>query len=280
MLEKLLRRDKRPLVAVHRGFCGGAVTENTVYSALNAFRAGADIVEFDVERTLDNKAAVFHAGMEPFILSPCFPPVRLSLMSELKRRVYRSYSGGRLSRGVEELEEYLSKLKGKGILNFDRIWHADVGKCLKIVEKLGMFDQILFKSAVFRGKNKVLDALKEYPEAWFMPICKNFAAYETALKECAERGIDIKGFEIIFKRADDEFLSDGFIEKEHEAGRFLWVNSIHLNGRPDMCFDHGDNYALFGDADEHWGFLAEKGYDVIQTDWPDALVKYLDGRRA
>ena len=46
-----------------------------------------------------------------------------------------------------------------------------------------------------------------------------------------------------------------------------------------MCFNHGDNFALFGDPDEHWGLLAELGYGVIQTDWPEAMLKYFDSKR-
>ena len=74
MLNKLTESGFRPLIAVHRGKSGAAVVENTVYSALNAFNAGADIVEFDVQRTLDNKIAVFHEGMESsFCFRVCLP---------------------------------------------------------------------------------------------------------------------------------------------------------------------------------------------------------------
>ena len=134
MLERLME-DGRPLIAVHRGKNGGAIAENTVYSALNGFRLGADIVEFDVQRTLDGGIAVFHAGMEPKILSPAFPPVSLSIMSELKKRKFRAQYIGKLKYGVFELEEYLSALKGKGLLNFDRLWCADIGNCVETVKR-------------------------------------------------------------------------------------------------------------------------------------------------
>lgn len=279
MLNKLTESGFRPLIAVHRGKSGAAVVENTVYSALNAFNAGADIVEFDVQRTLDNKIAVFHEGMEFKLLFPCLPPVMFSLMGELKKRRYRSESEGLLNYGICDLEEYLSALKGKGILNFDRIWCADIKKCLEIVKRLEMFDQILFKSKVCEGKNKVLDHLKNYPEAWFMPICKSYRSYLTAKGECAKRGIVIRGTEVIFKSGSDEFMDPEFIAEEKKEGRFVWANSIHLNGKPDMCFNHGDNFALFGDPDEHWGVLADLGYGVIQTDWPEAMLKYFDSER-
>lgn len=163
MLERFLE-EGRPLVAVHRGKNGASVAENTVYSALTAFEEGADIVEFDVLRTLDNKIAVFHENMDFRIVFPAWP-IRLSLMSELKKRRLRSAYGGLLDYGINDLEEYLSALKGKGLLNFDRIWYADVVKCLEIVKKLDMFDQILFKGYVRPGRNRLLDIFRNYPDA-------------------------------------------------------------------------------------------------------------------
>lgn len=275
MLERLME-DGRPLIAVHRGKNGGAIAENTVYSALNGFRLGADIVEFDVQRTLDGGIAVFHAGMEPKILSPAFPPVCLSIMSELKKRKFRAQYIGKLKYGVFELEEYLSALKGKGLLNFDRIWCADIGKCLETVKRLDMFDQVLFKAQVGGMKNKVLDYMRLYPMAWFMPICKDNAMYHTAIGECGKRDITVRGFEVIYRSEDDMFADPDFIADERKKGRFVWVNSIDLDGDPDMCAEHGDQYAMFDDMDKHWGFLTDRGYRVIQTDWPEVLKTYLD----
>ena len=277
MLDKLYETG-RPLIAVHRGKNGGAIAENTVYSALNGFNCGADIVEFDAQGTLDGKIAVFHGGMECKILSPSFPPVALSLMSELKKRKFRAQYCGTLRYGIFELEEYLEALKGKGILNFDRIWCADIGKCLETVKKLDMFDQVLFKGQVRGAKNKLLDYLRLYPDAWFMPICKSAAMYETAKAECLKRGITVRGTEVLFRDEGDLFASAEFVDSERKAGRFVWANSIDLDGDPDMCAEHGDLYAMFDGEDRHWGFLTERGYRVIQTDWPEVLKKYLDAK--
>lgn len=169
MLERLLE-EGRPLVAAHRGKSGAAIAENTVKAALHAFKEGADIVEFDALRTLDNKIAVFHEDMDFRLLFPAIP-VRFSLMAELKKRKLRSAYGYLLNYGINDLEEYLAALKGKGLLNFDRIWFADARKCLEIVKRLDMFDQILFKGYVRERGNRLLDLFAAYPQAWFMPIC-------------------------------------------------------------------------------------------------------------
>lgn len=86
----------------------------------------------------------------------------------------------------------------------------------------------------------------------------------------------MRGVEVLFRSEDDLFAQPEFVKKEREAGRFVWVNSIHLDGKPDMCAEHGDNYAIFDDPDKHWGFLLDRGYRVIQTDWPVELNRWLD----
>ena len=166
--------------------------------------------------------------------------------------------------------------KGKGLLNFDRIWFADARKCLEIVKRLDMFDQILFKGYVRERGNRLLDLFAAYPQAWFMPICKTSANYPIAVAGCEKHGVKMRGVEVLFRSEDDLFAQPEFVKKERKEGRFVWVNSIHLDGRPDMCAEHGDNYAIFDDPDKHWGFLLDRGYRVIQTDWPVELNRWLD----
>jgi glycerophosphoryl diester phosphodiesterase len=38
---------------------------------------------------------------------------------------------------------------------------------------------------------------------------------------------------------------------------------------------HNDDVALFGDTDNGWGWLVDKGFDIIQTDWVLQLITYL-----
>lgn len=52
--------SKKKLVIAHRGASSLAVHENTLESFLLAIKLGADMVEFDIRRTLDKKLIVFH----------------------------------------------------------------------------------------------------------------------------------------------------------------------------------------------------------------------------
>jgi glycerophosphoryl diester phosphodiesterase len=57
--ERLANRH-RPLVAAHRGSCGGNIVHNTINAFLAAIRLGADIIECDVAKTRDGKLVLFH----------------------------------------------------------------------------------------------------------------------------------------------------------------------------------------------------------------------------
>ena len=52
------------LVAAHRGTWMGNVPCNTIMAFNAALKAGADIVELDVSRSLDGTLYVFHPGTE------------------------------------------------------------------------------------------------------------------------------------------------------------------------------------------------------------------------
>ena len=74
---------------------------------------------------------------------------------------------------------------------------------------------------------------------------------------------------------------DEFIEKIHTDGKLLWVNSIIFNHRQQLAGGHSDDTALSGDMEKGWGWLADRGFDVIQTDYTYQCNDYLikNGRR-
>ena len=41
---------------------------------------------------------------------------------------------------------------------------------------------------------------------------------------------------------------------------------------------HTDDVSVTEDPDKGWGWVVEKGFDIIQTDWTLALRQYLQNR--
>ena len=89
--------------------------------------------------------------------------------------------------------------------------------------------------------------------------------------------INTIGAEVIFETDDHLFASDEFIGKMHGAGKLLWVNALTLNDTTRLSGGHDDNTAILKNMEEGW--LLDKKFDMIQTDWPLLLRNYIDQRR-
>ena len=70
-------------------------------------------------------------------------------------------------------------------------------------------------------------------------------------------------------------LDNDFIAKMHADGKLVWVNSIIYDYKKQIAAGHSDDTALTESEDKGWGWLADKGFDFIQTDWPQMLIGYL-----
>lgn len=271
-----IKNLKKPLIAVHRAKSGGSIIENTIPAALSAIRSGADIIEFDVSKTLDGKIVVFHSNME---LKLFHRPIKVNLLPlkiVKKLQLFGSY-GGKSGYVLDTLEEYLAALKGKCLLNFDRIWDADVKKCLEIVGKLDMFDQIIIKALPNKAGKRIIKELSAYKNAHFMAIIRKVRDYEIMSEWCSEYGVPLSIVEVVFK-TENELSSNEFIERMHSEGKLIWANAINLHKKAEMCAGHGDNVSITSGPDKGWGWLVEKGYDIIQTDWPSILKDYLNSK--
>ena len=61
----------------------------------------------------------------------------------------------------------------------------------------------------------------------------------------------------------------------HRDNILVWVNSIVFDHKVQLAGGHSDDISLTVGEDEGWGFLADRGFDIIQTDWSGMLVDYL-----
>ena len=56
----------------------------------------------------------------------------------------------------------------------------------------------------------------------------------------------------------------------------MWANAIIYNYKVQLAAGHSDDTSLTVDPDLGWGWLADRGYDIIQTDWVLAMRQYLE----
>ena len=113
------------------------------------------------------------------------------------------------------------------------------------------------------------------PDMMYMPIFKN----EDIMTETLEQmDVNFVAAELVFEEEDNILATKEYIDSHHEKGRLLWCNSILYNCRKPLSGGHTDDISVSNDPDLGWGWIAERGFDIIQTDWTLALRNYLDKR--
>lgn len=261
---------KRPLIAAHRGTSGANIIQNTIAAYENALLHGADIIEVDVIQTTDGEFFVFHNGQEPGLVGT---ERDIRTMSSREVEALNFYNGmqEKVSERVNRLDDVLEHFKGRCLINIDRSWFywSDVIKTLK---RHGMDDQIILKSHAGERELKILE--DSGSGLMYLPIVRE----ERELERAEAFRVNAIGAEVIFETEDHPFAGDDFIGEMHRRGKKLWVNAITLNDTTKLTAGHDDNTAILEDMDKGWGWLADKGYDMIQTDWPLLMKLYLERR--
>lgn len=261
------RAAKKALIVNHRGASGGNIIENTISGFEASLLSGTDILEMDVFRTTDGELYIFHDGMEPRLFWKQ-QNVRTMTSVEVESLRFINQNSEVTNECPPSLDDVLEQFKGRCLINLDRCWWCwdSVFQC---VRNHGMQEQILFKSPV---KAEWLDVLaaEEIPFQ-YLPILRKPEELELA----DSYPVNTVGLEVIFADDGHLFASDAFIEEQHRKGRLLWANAIVLSDAKWMTGGHDDDHSILEDPNTGWGWLIDKGYDIIQTDWPWLLKAYL-----
>jgi len=260
---------KKILLAAHRGISAGNIPCNTLAAYEIALRQGADIIELDVAVSADKKLFVFHPGMEKHLLG-IDTQLRDMTAEEISKLRFRNIDGTPTEEKIATLDEALDMLRGKTIVNVDKFWTA-IPEITACIRAHGMTDDVIVKTSV---KTDYINAVEQFaPDLPYMPLIKNT---DNITEELLRRRINLVGAEVIFDSESDEVASAEYIEKMHSRRLLLWVNAIIYNYKSQLTAGHSDDAAIKGDPDFGWGWLAKRGFDIIQTDWILPLRLYLE----
>ena len=256
------------IIVAHRGVFGGNIPCNTMAAYEIALKQGADMLETDVNATADGKLICFHPGMEKEHLAKkvSLPQMPWSEVSKLR---FANIDDHVTQFGILTFDDFLETFKDRCFINVDKFWGHPV-EIAEAIRKHNIADQILVKSGI---SDKVLNTLEEVaPELQFMPIVKDVHEHHERLMNS---NINYIGAEVIFDSEDKPVASDEFIDMMHKYGKLVWVNSIIYDVKAQLSAGHSDDTALTESEEKGWGWLADKGFDFIQTDWPLMLIDYL-----
>lgn len=263
---------RRILVASHRADWQLA-PENSLAALENAIRFGADIAETDVRLSKDGRLVVIH---DPCIDRKTWGSGAISdlTLDEIKRHPLRDALGETTAERIPALEEYMSAAKGRILLYIDKAGQSDgalIPQILATARECGTLGETLFvldwpyaKARRVFGDDldKVLYCpvvddripdLEAYVDDW---LCKS-RPFAFQLRFAS---LDTKTFALLPK-----ILSSG-------ARAFVaatWRN--HTAG-------HDDRASILSGPEEGWGWLIDRGFTVVETNFPRELIKYLDGR--
>lgn len=256
------------LTVAHRGVSGGNIPCNTLPAYEIALRQGADMIEIDVEMSCDGKLFIFHPGEERNHLFHAERICRMKSEDVAKLR-YVNTDNTYTQFGVNTFDEIMETFKGRCYINVDKFW-GHPKEIYEAIKRHDMIDQVLVKSAPSDKVFEVLETLA--PELPFMPIVRDTNPVHEALMK---RNINYVGAEVLFRDDSAEVASSEFIEQMHRDGKLVWANAIIYNYKEQLSAGHSDDTALCGDPERGWGWLARRGFDFIQTDWPIMMIDYL-----
>lgn len=265
------QNQQRVLIASHRGHFSGNIVENTLPAFEAAIRSGADIVETDIHLTRDNVMILFH---DPSPLRLLGLPGKVSdyTLEELRAGRLKNVIGEPSDWHVNTLEEFLHAMKGRVMINLDQCW-GFMDQVYDLVEAMGMEDQALIKGRAPYDE-AVAWASKRHWKPKFIPIIasdKEIPLFEELPKE-----MNIPLVEVFLTHEEDRLISPAFVAELKQRGIKLWVNSLSLGSGIDLSAHHDDDVSVTDAPEKGWGWLIDHGVEVIQTDWPSELRRYLD----
>ena len=266
--------NNRVLVASHRALACGNIPPNTIVAFRAGIRSGADVIECDVSKMADGTLIMFHPGTERQCTSFQKGDIARMTFPELQGHFYHSCTdGARTQYSFVTLDDALECMRDQCYINLDKCWDC-LPEIMQTVRRHGMEEQILLKSNVKTEADLAfLDQVEALaPDVRYMPVYYDEDRWTEAI---LRRKVRFWGVEAVFKEEDNVLASREWIDGMHKHGIKLWVNAIVFDYRRMLAGGHTDDLAVSEDPDGHWGWMCDRGFDIIQTDFPTLLRDYL-----
>lgn len=254
-LDSILRdftyRPEQVLIAAHRA-TNDHYPENSLEAITESIRIGIDIIEIDIRQSKDGELVIMHDRTIDRTTNGS-GKVDDYTLSELKgyNLIFNEQVTGFQ---IPTFEEVLQLAKGKILLDIDFKLEdmASIKKTYALIEKYGMEEQILF----FLYDYKETPSLQQLnPKIRVMP-----RAYS---KKDVKAILRMDHIDII--HVDESYYSERIMRKIMRSGARVWINALGKYDKMERSEKNSGFDALLG----------KKHINVIQTDLPEALLKYL-----
>lgn len=280
-LDQLLAQFNDPqgrvFVVAHRGCWGERAPENSLAAIAKCIEIGADMVEIDVAVTRDGVAVLMH---DETVDRTTATQGQLNQLdwSQLRGVRLRDGSGGTdaplTAETIPLLKDALELARDKVLINLD-VKGSAFDQAFEAVLEADMSHQIVMKMAAapdsqdltnasFRGKTLFMPIIRECTERNLLNNCTprlstyvpTYAPYKPV------------AYEITY--STEEFFAEG-VPTIRAMGSRVWVNTLS----PHQAAGAIDEDAI-QDPAGIWGRVIDLGANIIQTDYPELLIKYLE----
>ncbi|MDH4985380.1 glycerophosphodiester phosphodiesterase family protein [Aminobacter anthyllidis] len=264
--------------------------ENSIAALRDATSLGAEMVEIDIRRSADGELIVMHDSWLDRT-TDCKGEVLGYAMTELRKcHLVVEGTGDVTAEPVPTLREYLSVAKDKILVNLDnKLDTADLVDMVALARAMEMEEQVVVKANLWNAARvaTVKATMARVGQGFqFMPIMADDAVRDPAFVEAAGNAFAVDAVEMITWRGDAEKMTDtggplfsAKVKAVAVRGNWhIWVDTHAIVNKPGgfLSGGRGDEMAVAaGFPNEVFGFWAERGATMIQTDEPRAAINWL-----
>lgn len=264
--------------------------ENSIAALRDAISLGAEMVEIDIRRSGDGELVVMHDSWLDRT-TDCKGEVLAYTMAELRKcRLVVEGTGAVTAEPVPTLQEYLAVAKGKILVNLDnKLETADLVDMVALARAMAMEAQVVVKANLWNAERvaSVKAIMAKVGNGFqFMPIMADDAVRDPAFVEAAGKAFAASAVEMIAWRGNAAGITDtggplfsARVKAASVRGNWhIWVDTHAIVNKPGgyLSGGRGDELAVAaGFPNEVFGFWAEHGATMIQTDEPRAAINWL-----
>ena len=263
--------SKYVVVVSHRGDWRN-YPENSIPAIESVIRMGVDVMELDLKLTKDSVLVLSHDKTLDRTTTGKGPISNYTYEELMAFDLKRAHGIAIPGLKIPTLRQALEVCKDRIVVNVDQGYEY-YDRVLALTEELGVTDQILIKGR--RPVEEVRAKLSEHPHnMMYMPIAGVGSAKDMAVFDGYIQAKPAQlAYEICFGTLDDAVRATA--KAVLDSGSKLWVNTIWAS----LCGGYDDDAAYdAADPDAIYGPILDLGTSIIQTDRPEFLIRYLEGK--